>query len=63
MSECGQKMERYARIVGYYRPIDSANNGKREEIKMRKAYDLKKAEADIDNGRSVGLSALTAEGE
>lgn len=33
------KCEVYSRIVGYLRPVDQWNNGKKEEFKMRLTYD------------------------
>lgn len=39
--KCGQKTEVYSRITGYYRPIQNWNDGKTEEYKNRKEYDLK----------------------
>ena len=38
--ECGQKTEVYSRITGYYRPVQNWNEGKAEEFKERKLYDL-----------------------
>jgi len=35
-----QKCEVYTRIVGYMRPMDSWNNSKINEYKMRKKFDL-----------------------
>ena len=63
MAECKEEMQIFQRCVGYYSSRQTVNKGKLEEIKMRKAYDLNKAESDIDRNRCVGLSALTAEGE
>ena len=37
---CGQKTEVYSRITGYYRPIQNWNDGKTEEYKARKEYDI-----------------------
>lgn len=37
---CHQKTEVYSRITGYYRPVQNWNDGKAEEFKMRKTYDL-----------------------
>ena len=37
---CHQKTEVYSRITGYYRPIQNWNDGKTEEFKNRKEYDL-----------------------
>jgi hypothetical protein len=56
--KCGQKTEVYKRIVGYCRPVDHANAGKREEMRLRKAYDLNKAVAKCDDEKK---SLLTAE--
>jgi len=39
--ECGQKTEVYSRITGYYRPIQNWNDGKSQEYKDRKVYDIK----------------------
>lgn len=38
---CGGKTEVYSRITGYYRPVQNWNDGKREEFKHRKVYDIK----------------------
>lgn len=37
---CGSKTEVYSRITGYYRPVQNWNDGKSEEFKERKTYDL-----------------------
>lgn len=39
--ECGQRTEVYSRITGYYRPVQNWNDGKVQEFKDRKVYDLK----------------------
>ena len=36
--KCGQKCEVYSRVVGYHRPIQNWNKGKKEEFKDRTAY-------------------------
>ncbi len=36
--ECGAKCEVYSRVVGYLRPVEQWNKGKRAEYKMRRAY-------------------------
>lgn len=38
--ECGGKTEVYSRITGYYRPVQNFNDGKAEEFKERKVYDI-----------------------
>ena len=39
--ECGTKAEVYSRITGYYRPVQNWNDGKSQEFKERKNYDIK----------------------
>ena len=38
--ECGEPTEVYSRITGYYRPIQNWNDGKAQEYKDRKVYDI-----------------------
>lgn len=38
--ECGGKTEVYSRITGYYRPVQNWNDGKTQEFKERKVYDI-----------------------
>ena len=37
---CGKKTEVYSRITGYYRPVQNWNDGKSQEFKDRKTYDV-----------------------
>ena len=37
---CGEKTEVYSRITGYYRPIQNWNDGKAEEFRNRKVYNI-----------------------
>ena len=37
---CGKKTEVYSRITGYYRPVQNWNDGKSQEYKDRKVYDI-----------------------
>ena len=37
---CGEKTEVYSRITGYYRPVQNWNDGKAQEYKSRKLYDI-----------------------
>ena len=52
--ECGSPAEVYSRITGYYRPVQNWNDGKTEEFKERKTYDIanskltKKQECDCE---------------
>lgn len=39
--ECGKSAEVYSRITGYYRPVQNWNEGKIQEFKDRKEYDMK----------------------
>jgi len=36
--ECGERCEVYSRVVGYFRPVQQWNEGKREEFKQRRGY-------------------------
>ncbi len=40
--KCGNKTEVYSRITGYYRPVQNWNDGKSQEYKERKVYDVTK---------------------
>ncbi len=38
--DCGEETEVYSRITGYYRPVKNWNDGKAEEFKERKLYNV-----------------------
>ena len=38
--KCPAKTEVYSRVVGFYRPVQQWNNGKREEYRQRKVYKI-----------------------
>ena len=38
--DCGEPTEVYSRITGYYRPVQNWNDGKTQEYKDRKTYDI-----------------------
>ncbi len=38
--ECGEKTEVYSRITGYYRPVQNWNDGKSQEYKDRRVYNI-----------------------
>ena len=40
---CGNKTEVYSRITGYYRPVQNWNDGKTQEFKERKVYNVLKS--------------------
>lgn len=44
--KCGQPAEVYSRITGYYRPVQNWNEGKAQEYKNRKLY-------NVENSRKV----------
>jgi len=66
--QCGGVTEVYSRITGYYRPVQNWNDGKSQEYKERKVYDI--ANSKLTHGRpseaksceSCEQSALIADG-
>jgi len=48
-----QKCEVYARVVGYYRPVDQWNDGKQAEYKDRVMFDRQALEDDSND--DIGL--------
>ena len=40
MAQCGEKTEIYSRVCGYFRPVSNWNQGKREEFKDRKEFEV-----------------------
>jgi len=60
--KCGQRTEVYSRITGYYRPVQNWNDGKTEEFKNRKVYDIKNSHLTHDaNGCAIENEQPTAE--
>ena len=60
--KCGQRTEVYSRITGYYRPVQNWNDGKTEEFKNRKVYDIKNSHLTHDaNGCAIESEQPTAE--
>lgn len=43
--KCGEPTEVYSRITGYYRPVQNWNDGKAEEFRQRKLYNIEVADA------------------
>lgn len=39
---CGQPVECYSRVCGYFRPVKNWNLGKKEEFKERKKFEVVK---------------------
>jgi len=56
--KCDNKMEVYSRIVGYYRPIQNWNEGKKEEFKDRVEFNEKKS---LTNNFKKELSTIKVE--
>ncbi len=65
--ECGENTEVYSRITGYYRPVQNWNDGKTQEYKDRKVYNVTSIE-DVKNNVSKKkaekeAATLTAEAD
>ncbi len=62
---CGRATEVYSRITGYYRPVQNWNDGKREEFRERKTYDIvnskftKKCDCHSEKEEKVNVEDLT----
>ncbi len=65
--KCGAEAEVYSRITGYYRPVKNWNDGKSQEYKERKTYDIAtsvlthegpRTQEGTDCGCSAGTPAL-----
>ena len=57
--ECGEPTEVYSRITGYYRPVQNWNDGKAQEFKDRKLYDL--GNSHLKPGHHPANNAAAAE--
>ncbi len=42
--KCDKKTEVYSRIVGYFRPVQNWNHGKKQEFSDRKEFEVCKEE-------------------
>ncbi len=60
--ECGEKAEVYSRITGYYRPVQNFNDGKAQEFKDRKVYNIENSVLRRD-GVSTTVDTKTEETE
>ncbi len=58
---CGEKTEVYSRITGYYRPVQNWNDGKSEEYKNRKLYNIASSMANRED--SVGFKQVENKAE
>ena len=54
--KCGEKAEVYSRITGYYRPVQNFNDGKAQEYKNRKVYDIQTSSMKKVPGSIVTVS-------
>lgn len=45
--ECGETTEVYSRITGYYRPVQNWNDGKSQEFKDRKVYNIENSRVQV----------------
>ena len=68
---CGAEAEVYSRITGYYRPVKNWNDGKTQEFKERKVYDIthshmrartKAAAEEAAKAGAVGAAQRTSAG-
>ena len=62
---CGRKTEVYSRVVGYFRPVQAWNEGKKEEFRLRLKFNLNAMEGrwkvyrEIANEVSAPVSSVT----
>jgi len=49
---CGEEAEVYSRITGYYRPVKNWNDGKAQEYKQRKSYDMKNSKMKCEENEN-----------
>ena len=53
---CGKEAEVYSRITGYYRPVKNWNDGKSQEYKERKTYNIENSVLSHEGPRSQAAS-------
>ena len=58
---CGRKTEVYSRITGYYRPVQNWNDGKSQEYKDRKVYNVGTSKLNIKEVKQEVCSCETKE--
>ncbi len=56
--KCGKKTEIYSRITGYYRPVQNWNDGKAQEFKDRRVYDLRAAHSSAEKKRETAAPQI-----
>lgn len=52
-------VEVFARVTGFFRPVQSWNKGKTEEFKHRRSYNLETEIPEKDKGHSRAAEAFT----
>ncbi len=52
MARCNRQCEVYSRVVGYHRPVQNWNHGKKEEFKERIEFNIEKSVNNLKNGTS-----------
>ena len=55
---CGNPAEVYSRITGYYRPVQNWNDGKAQEYKERKVYDIANSKLKRKEGEVIAQDAI-----
>ncbi len=60
---CGKEAEVYSRITGYYRPVKNWNEGKLQEYKNRKTYDVLHGGWRVKAAQAAVQAQKEAEGE
>ena len=58
---CGGRAEVYSRITGYYRPVQNWNDGKSQEYKDRKEYDIAHSHLHKHHAGAVAEAIVAAE--
>ena len=58
---CGEDTEVYSRITGYYRPVKNWNDGKAQEYKDRKVYDIANSHLTHDITENAACECTEAE--
>ena len=56
---CGKATEVYSRITGYYRPVQNWNDGKSQEYKDRRVYDIEHSVLPLRNTEETAAPAET----
>lgn len=57
---CGEETEVYSRITGYYRPVKNWNDGKAQEFRERKVYDVFDSGSRMKQKAAVKKEAVSA---